>query len=192
MKKQQVTLSLGANLPSKAGAPIDTIKAALGDLEGRAGTILGVSSFYRTKAVTLDGDDTVPDFVNACVLLETALQPEALLSCCKELEAAYGRKPAARWSARPLDIDLIGYGDRVLPSLDEWQSIAESDDPAAFIEAPMVPHPRAHLRDFVLIPLNDVAPDWVHPVLNQTVREMCSELDPGASGGAIVKITTGN
>ncbi len=182
---------MGANLPSKAGAPADTIKAALADLEARAGTVLAVSPFYQTKAVTLDGDGNVPGFVNACVLVETHLQPDALLALCKELEAAYGRKPAARWSARPLDIDLIGYGDRVLPSVSEWNAIAGSDDPAAFIEAPMVPHPRAHLRDFVLIPLNDVAPDWVHPVLNQTVREICSATGPVEAGGTIVKISSG-
>lgn len=191
MKKQQVTLSLGANLPSKAGTPADTIQAALGDLEARAGNVLAVSSFYRTKAVTLDGDDNVPDFVNACVLLETDIQPDVLLALCKDLEAAYGRKPAARWSARPLDIDLIGYGDCVLPSVEQWLAIAESDDPAAFIEAPMVPHPRAHQRDFVLIPLRDVAPNWVHPVLKQSVSEICSDFDSGVLDGAAIKISSG-
>ncbi|WP_286830908.1 MULTISPECIES: 2-amino-4-hydroxy-6-hydroxymethyldihydropteridine diphosphokinase [Kordiimonas] len=191
MKKQQVTLSFGANLPSRAGQPIDTIRAAIDDLASSAGEILAVSAFYRTKAVTLDGAESVPDFVNACILLETNLAPEALLGVCKAQEAAYGRVASARWSARPLDIDIIGFGDWVLPSLDVWRALAGSDDPAAFIEEPMVPHPRAHVRDFVLVPLRDVAPDWVHPVLKQSVRQLCSEIDSGARGGVIKKISAG-
>ncbi|MFC4349867.1 2-amino-4-hydroxy-6-hydroxymethyldihydropteridine diphosphokinase [Kordiimonas lipolytica] len=172
MSKQQVVLGVGANLPSHAGQPADTIKAAIADLAIRAGKMLAVSPIYRTKAVTLDGDENVPDFVNGCVLIETSLNPDDLLDICKRLEADYGRMIAARWSARTLDIDLISYGDMVLPSLEGWTALAESEDPAAYTEEPMVPHPRAHKRAFVLMPMNDIAPNWQHPVLKQTVSEL--------------------
>lgn len=169
-------LSLGANLPSFVGAPEQTIRAAVEDIDRSIGSVRQASSLYKSTAVTLEGQEDIPDFINACVLVETSLTPAEILQEVQAIERAYGRKPAARWSARPLDLDLIGYGDLVLPDKAAWRLLVESDDPAAILEEPVVPHPRAHQRGFVLAPLKDVAPKWVHPVLKKTVAELYEDL----------------
>lgn len=180
-EKIEIILSFGANLPSKAGKPLETLKAAIGELPGRLGTVAGVSGFYRSKAVTLKDQESVPDFVNACALVHSVLSAPEVIETCQQLENAYGRKPAARWSARPLDVDLIAYGDQVLPSSGAWWDVVRSADPAAILPEPVVPHPRAHLRGFVMVPLRDIAPYWVHPVINQGVKAMLEEIE--SSGG---------
>jgi len=95
-------------------------------------------------------------YLNTVVELETLLTPSVLLGRLKAIEGQLGRKPAAqRWTPRPIDLDVLLYDDLVL------------QDPALTI-----PHPRMHERRFVLEPLAQLAPDFVHPVLKQTVREL--------------------
>lgn len=104
----------------------------------------------------------MPDFYNAVVIIRADMPLGSLLRRLKYLERCAGRRVTARWSARPLDIDIIDVGGRVL----NWPSLTRLG------QAMILPHPLMHERGFVLVPLAEVAPDWRHPVLGLTAREM--------------------
>lgn len=99
-------------------------------------------------------------YLNAVVAIETTLAPETLLAQCQHIERALGRRPSTvRWGPRPIDLDILLYGDQMI----HWPSL-------------MVPHPRLHERRFVLEPLVELAPDLIHPVLRRTMRELYDTL----------------
>ncbi len=104
-----------------------------------------------------------PDFVNGVARLSGTIAPDALLAWLQAVEANAGRSRAAPNAARPLDLDIIAMGDLVRDRPD-----------------PILPHPRAHLRRFVLVPLAEVAPGWVHPVLRRSVEALIAALPPTA------------
>ena len=147
--EHEVLLGLGANL----GDPAAQLARAVQALSA-AVRIRGVSSLYRSEPV---GRAAQPDFYNLVVVGWTALEPAALLRAAQEVEAALGRRRTFRDAPRTMDVDLLAYGDRVLRTAELT-----------------LPHPRLHLRGFVLHPLVEVAPEWTHPVLAQTARELLS------------------
>jgi 2-amino-4-hydroxy-6-hydroxymethyldihydropteridine diphosphokinase len=155
-----ILIALGANLPSQAGPPAQTLAAALACLEDRNLKILAVSSFYETAAWP---DPSEPPFVNAVAVLDTSLPPDALMEILHEVETEFGRKRSIRNAPRTLDIDLIDYEGRVEPG------------------PPQLPHPRAADRVFVLAPLRDVAPDWRHPASGQGLDELLAALPAAAA-----------
>ncbi|MDR0577424.1 MAG: 2-amino-4-hydroxy-6-hydroxymethyldihydropteridine diphosphokinase [Candidatus Accumulibacter sp.] len=129
-------VALGANLDN----PVAQVRAALVALERLPGSRLArASSLYRTAPVGIRGQ---PDFVNAVAALETALAPRALLAALFGVEARFGRRRDFRHAPRTLDLDLLLY---------DAETISAPD-----LE---VPHPRMHLRAFVLAPLLEIAPD---------------------------------
>ena len=133
-------VALGANL----GDPKATVLAAFAALANLPESrIARCSSLYRTAPV---GILSQPDFVNAVALLETTLAPEALLDALLDIEARFGRIRRERNGPRTLDLDLLLYDD------------IELDLPRLTL-----PHPRLHLRAFVLLPLAEVAPDLAIP-----------------------------
>jgi 2-amino-4-hydroxy-6-hydroxymethyldihydropteridine diphosphokinase len=100
----------------------------------------------------------MPEFYNAVVLARTNLSLGGLLRVVKAIERNAGRRSRARWSARPLDLDIIDYGGRRL----NWPALNRSGGPL------VLPHPLMHQRGFVLVPLAEIAPHWRHPVLGLT------------------------
>jgi 2-amino-4-hydroxy-6-hydroxymethyldihydropteridine diphosphokinase len=121
--------------------------------------VLAASSVYETEPV--DRPDQ-PWFLNQVVKIRSELDPRSLLRTAKSIEAASGRAPTVPKGPRTIDIDILFAGDLVVASPDR-----------------VIPHPRLHLRNFVLIPLAEIAPDFVHPVLGKTAREMArSSADP--------------
>jgi 2-amino-4-hydroxy-6-hydroxymethyldihydropteridine diphosphokinase len=171
-----VTVALGANLESTAGAPLETLKAALDCFEAEGLMIRDVSPFYETPCFP---KGMGPDYVNAAVTCETHLSPHDTLAALHRIEARFGRKRVTRWAGRTLDLDLLFFGQMLLPDAkthQKWREMAlivqETETPNEIL----IPHPRLQDRAFVLVPLADVAPEWVHPVLNLSVKEMLEAL----------------
>jgi len=146
-----ILIALGANLPSPAGPPTATLRAALARLEEQGVKILSVSSFYETPAWP---DPAQPAFVNAVAAVESTLQPVELLTLLHGVETDFGRLRSAPNAPRTLDIDLLDY------------------DGQRMTDGVMLPHPRMAERSFVLVPLAQVAPNWRHPVTGEAVRDL--------------------
>lgn len=161
----RVHLALGANLGDRAAALDEAVRriAALPSTQVRAR-----STTHETPALLPPDDPTPqPDYLNAVVLVETALEPRALFDAVKRIERELGRAPATRWAPRVIDIDLVLWGERVVDDGDL-----------------VIPHPRMHERRFVLEPLSELSPGAVHPLLGRTVIELLAGLPADAKPGA--------
>jgi 2-amino-4-hydroxy-6-hydroxymethyldihydropteridine diphosphokinase len=104
---------------------------------------------------------------------------DVVLSTLHSIEADFGRERTVRWGQRTLDLDLIAVGDLVQPDLDafnHWRNLPIENQKVHTPDALILPHPRVQDRAFVLVPMADIAPDWVHPVLGQTTQEMLAQL----------------
>lgn len=178
-------LALGANLPSSAGSPETTLRKSLSKLAKKSGLkLLSVSRFWRTPAYPAGSG---PDFVNAAAVLSCRLPPDDLLAELHRIEAGFGRlRKGARWQARGIDLDLLAYGDLVLPDAatqDAWRALPPERQAEHAPEGLVLPHPRLQDRGFVLAPLAEVAPGWRHPRLGRSVAQMLADLPPGALAG---------
>jgi 2-amino-4-hydroxy-6-hydroxymethyldihydropteridine diphosphokinase len=157
-----ILIALGANLPGPRGeSPLGMCRAAVEALRGLPGLRLqSVSRWWRTAPIPPSGQ---PDYINGVARLEGDADPALLLARLQAIETAAGRPAAsigrALNAARCLDLDIIAIGDLQRAAPD-----------------PVLPHPRAHLRAFVLAPLAEVAPGWVHPVLRVTVEALLAGL----------------
>jgi 2-amino-4-hydroxy-6-hydroxymethyldihydropteridine diphosphokinase len=155
-----IIVAIGANLPSPDGArPIETCRAAARLIAALPGLRLRALSRWYLTAPVPPSDQ--PDYVNGAALLEGETTPEALLHELQAIEARFGRQRGVRNAARTLDLDVIDFAGCIRAAPD-----------------PVLPHPRAHAREFVLRPLADVAPRWVHPVLGRSVGDLLAALGP--------------
>lgn len=171
-------LALGGNLTSSVGAPEMTLREALKILKLKGAVIRSVSPFYNTPAYP---DGNGPDYVNAAADIRATWSPEETLAVFHEIENEMGRQRETRWGQRTLDLDLIACGDVVLPdpaTHKAWRTLSLDEQMRRAPAELVLPHPRLQDRAFVLVPLADVAPDWVHPVSGKTVTEMRAALDP--------------
>ena len=118
----------------------------------------GVSLLYESEPVRDRTDPGEGWFLNGVVQLETDITPHSLLAMLQEIERALGRDEDHRSGPRTIDLDILFYGARRI------------DEPGLTI-----PHPRLHQRRFVLMPLNELDPLWVHPTLNQSVDQLLAD-----------------
>jgi 2-amino-4-hydroxy-6-hydroxymethyldihydropteridine diphosphokinase len=180
LARGKILLALGANCPGVWGTAPQTIAHALREIERANIDVIAVSSFYETEAV---GRARQPVYVNAVALIDTSLPPESLLRVLKAIERRAGRRGGRPWGPRTLDIDIIDYRGLVR----HWQG--RQPEFAGAGRRPLVlPHPLAHERPFVLRPLLDVAPDWRHPVLKESARELWREAQGRGEGRVIGRL----
>lgn len=153
----RIILGIGANLaPDGYATPRAGCEAALAALSAHGIRIVAQSRWFETAPVPISDQ---PWFVNAVILAETEMDALATLAVLHVLEAEFGRQRRVRNEARVLDIDLLDY--------DGTHSQADSL---------MLPHPRMHERAFVLYPLADIVPDWIHPVSGINITSLIAAL----------------
>jgi 2-amino-4-hydroxy-6-hydroxymethyldihydropteridine diphosphokinase len=159
----EALVALGGNL----GDVLATFRWALRQLPGRGAVVVAVSSAFRTRAAVAAnaaGDDAA-DYWNAAARLRTELGASQLLAIMQRLETEAGRRRERRWQARPLDLDLLTYGDQVLC------------EPALTL-----PHPRLAERPFVLWPLSEVASELTIPGFGVTAGVLLGRLAEPRAG----------
>lgn len=152
-------IGIGANLPAGDGAPpLAGCKAALAALAALPGLrLVAASSWWESAPIPPNPNS--PRYINGVALLEGAAEPAGLLAALQAIENSAGRTRPYPNAPRVLDLDIIDLDGLVRDAPD-----------------PVLPHPRAHLRGFVLYPLAEVAPDWVHPRLKQRVSALIAAL----------------
>lgn len=150
-----IYIGLGSNLPSPAGSPLNTVKTAVERLPHFGIQVTQVSPWYKSEPVPASDQ---PWFINGVAQVETALGPEDLLEKLLLIEREFGRERGVINAARSLDLDLLDYKGLVLK------------------QGLILPHPRLHERAFVLKPLRDIAPNWLHPVLNSDIQTLFAQL----------------
>jgi len=145
----EVYLLLGSNM----GERQRFLNEAARLLQERAGTILKRSSIYETEPW---GHTNKNNFLNQVLLVETSLNPYELLKVIKAIETKLGRiRKTQQYSPRCIDIDILFYKNEVY-----------------FSDDLVIPHPRLHDRMFTLVPLNEIAPDYLHPIVKKTIRKL--------------------
>ncbi|RUS96458.1 hypothetical protein DSM107003_25550 [Trichormus variabilis SAG 1403-4b] len=139
------------------GDPQEILEASLETLAQTPGIILEAkSSWYTTKAI----GPPQPDYLNGCAILKVQLFPQALLETLLTIEQKFGRVRQERWGPRTLDLDLLLYDDIIV------------DQPNL-----QIPHPRMSERAFVLVPLAEIAPDWIEPVSQRVIQDLLQDVD---------------
>jgi 2-amino-4-hydroxy-6-hydroxymethyldihydropteridine diphosphokinase len=146
-------IALGSNLGDSRFI-LETAIQTLAETQGV--NLLTKSNWYKTKPV----GPPQPDYLNGCILLQVQMIPDLLLDVLLKIENKFGRVRDEKWGARTLDLDILLYGDEVIttPRL-------------------QIPHPRMGDRAFVLVPLAEIAPDWVEPLSGFTIKEMVKDVD---------------
>ncbi len=151
-----ILIGMGANLDGVDGTPEECLRATVLRLEARGITVEKMSGIWKTAPVPISDQ---PWYRNAVCSVESELEPHALLAVLASIEDDVGRVRRGRNEARVIDLDLLAYNDRLIEGKDLH-----------------IPHPRMSDRAFVLYPLQEVVPDWVHPISGVSVSELIKNL----------------
>lgn len=158
---ERVFISIGSN----AGDRLRNCRLAVGRLsETGLLRVVKRSSLYLTRPWGRPGQR---EFVNCAVEVKTALRPEELLELLNAMEKSMGRSPGPRWGPRVIDLDIIFYGAHIKDG-----------------RCLKIPHPNAHHRAFVMLPLSEIAPEFMHPLLGKKLSDIATEL--GSDGIRVI------
>ncbi|MDY6065907.1 MAG: 2-amino-4-hydroxy-6-hydroxymethyldihydropteridine diphosphokinase [Finegoldia sp.] len=152
-KKHRVFIGLGSNMGDKNYY----LQKAIEKIRDRKIEVLRVSDFYTTKAWGKTDQD---DFLNACIEVITYEEPEDLLKILNEIEDELGRERKEKWGSRTIDLDILFIDDKII-----------------YTDKLKVPHPYIRERKFVLEPLNDIAPFFVHPVYKVMIKDLLDDVN---------------
>ena len=154
-----ILIALSANLPGPFGSPADTLRAACDELTRRGLRVTLKSRIWKTAPVPVSDQ---PWYCNAVVKIETDFTPHEAMQVLLDIEKDFGRVRTYRNAARIVDLDILAWDDLIIGG-----------------HALTIPHMRLHERAFVLLPLRDIAPSWVHPATGLDVAQMIAALPPG-------------
>ena len=169
-------ITLGSNASEDLVENKEHLEVAMGHIEAIFGNNTKKSKLYQTPAFPKGAG---PDFVNAAISVETDQTAKKILDHLLRIEQEMGRIRTTRWAQRKIDLDLIAVGSLLLPDLETytyWYALTLENQKREAPEQLILPHPRLQDRAFVLGPLMDIAPEWVHPYLNKSVEELWMEL----------------
>ncbi|MBY6157592.1 MAG: 2-amino-4-hydroxy-6-hydroxymethyldihydropteridine diphosphokinase [Pseudomonadota bacterium] len=169
-------VAIGGNQPTRDTDVLETLQLAVAEIKNLPGRVEKISSYYQTPAYPVGAG---PDFVNAALIVDSPLSSHKFLNELHKIEVSLGRVRRDRWGARVVDLDLIADGGQVLPDIDTWRRWHDLAPDRQQVETPdqlILPHPRMQNRSFVLVPLVEICPEWVHPVLGRTIAEMHADL----------------
>jgi len=155
-----VIIGLGSNLRGGYASCESVLRDALGRFPDLGIQVSRKSRVWVSRAWP---DPNEPDYRNIVVIVETLLEAGQVMLALHQIEADFGRERGKVNASRVLDLDLIAYGRQLAPDL-----------------SPCLPHPRAHERRFVMGPLAEIAPDWSHPALGRTARDLAASARIGA------------
>lgn len=167
-------IAMGTNMPHRGVAGADLLRQAVSALRAAGLQVHALSGVWQTAAWPRGVNQ--PDYYNAVVSLDAGdLSPGALYRLLRQIEAEFGRVRRERWASRTLDLDILAMEGFV----GEFGDIA-------------LPHPRLHERSFVLAPLAEIAPDWLHPGLATTAAELLAALPAGTDYRRVDDLATAN
>ena len=152
-----IYLNIGSNLPLEEGGRETNILKAINHLKKLNLNLIKISSFYETPSYPNNSD---PKFINLCVKFESNLKAIELLNEIKKIEKKLGRIRIKKNEPRTCDIDIIDFNGKIIKN-----------------DALETPHPRLHLRNFVIYPLKEIEPNWFHPIYNKNIDSFFQELD---------------
>lgn len=169
-------ISLGSNVLTQRYQPLDRLRKALSDLDDAGLVIRTTSQMYHTPFFP---PNQGADFVNAVAIVSGPFCAHEVLERLHQVENDHNRVRERRWADRTLDLDLIFWGEEVLPNettYQRWRDLPLEKQMAETPQELILPHPRVQDRAFVLVPMTDVLPSWIHPVSGESVDEMLAAL----------------
>lgn len=178
-------VALGSNASSMSESSVTILQKAITAISKRLCSLNVSSQFYQTPCFPAGAG---PDYVNAVIEVTCELSAGELLAGLHDIEAEFGRVREVRWGQRTLDLDLIAFGDEVMPNqtlVREWMDLPLERQKVEAPDQLLLPHPRLQDRAFVLVPMAEIAPNWRHPILHKTVSEMLAALPEGEKAEVI-------
>ena len=168
-------IALGSNLETENMDRLEILNKALEYFPMFSISLVKVSSFWESKSYP---NNNQPNFINAVSEVQSILNPHQTLCSLKKIEIILGRKVNCRWGSRVLDLDILAAGSLILPNLrifNRWLKMPLQHQIQNQPNQLILPHPRIQDRLFVLKPLSEIDPSWIHPVLNKKPYELIDQ-----------------
>ena len=173
----EYVLILGANMPSKFGDILTTLQMCVEYIKNEEPIdLISQSKWYQSESFP---DKSKPTFINVGIKIISKLEPYQILKIIDEIEKGFGRIRKRRWDARVCDIDIIYCNKKIIPTrniLKKWMSMKIEEQLITTPRTLILPHPRIQDRLFFLVPLNELSPNWRHPILGKTAKEILDSI----------------